>query len=213
MGKNTLTIIIILIVAALALLFLGTRTAGNDAVTNESMGTDITTDAATTQVVVKTTKGTITLELFTEQMPITTSNFLKLAQEGFYDGTKFHRVITDFMIQGGDPNSKGDDISVYGQGGPGYTIEDEFVEGLSNVRGTISMANTGQPNSGGSQFFINVSDNTFLDFDKQPLTSKHPVFGHVVDGMEVIDAIVSVDTGPNDIPVEPIVIESIEIVE
>jgi peptidylprolyl isomerase len=118
------------------------------------------------------------------------------------------------MIQGVDSNSQGDDPSTYGTGGPGYTIEDEFVAGelLTNTRGTIAMANTGQPNSGGSQFFINTVDNTNLDFDKQPLTSKHPVFGRVTDGMEVVDAISAVDTGAGNVPVEPIVVESVAIV-
>ncbi len=163
--------------------------------------------------VFKTNKGTFEIELFEDTMPITVKNFKKLAEDGFYDGTKFHRVIDGFMIQGGDPDSKGDDTSVYGQGGPGYTIQDEFVEGkhLTNTRGTISMANTGQPNSGGSQFFINTVDNTNLDFDKPPFTSKHPVFGHVVSGMDVVDAISSVETGPGDLPVEPVVIESVTI--
>ncbi len=162
-------------------------------------------------IVLKTNKGDIGIDLYTEQMPITTGNFLKLAQEGYYTGTKFHRVISGFMIQGGDSNSKGDDSSIYGTGGPGYTIQDEFVAGLSNVRGTISMANTGAPNSGGSQFFINLTDNTGLDFDKPPLTSRHPVFGAVVSGMDVVDAIAGVETGQNDIPTTPIVIESVEI--
>jgi peptidylprolyl isomerase len=113
------------------------------------------------------------------------------------------------MIQGGDPNSRGADTASYGRGGPGYTIEDEFAEGLSNVTGTISMANTGRPDSGGSQFFINVADNTGLDFDKEPLTSKHPVFGMVVEGMDVVNAIQSVPTGAGDIPREPVVIEEV----
>ena len=160
-----------------------------------------------------TNKGDIVIELFEDQMPITTGNFVTLAEEGYYNGTKFHRVIDNFMIQGGDPNSKSDDTSTYGRGGPGYTIQDEYVPGelLTNVRGTIAMANTGQPNSGGSQFFINTKDNTFLDFDKEPLTSKHPVFGRIIDGMDVVDAISAVETGPNDLPVEPIVIESVTI--
>lgn len=160
-----------------------------------------------------TNKGVIKLELFEDKMPITTGNFIKLAQEGFYNQTKFHRVIDGFMIQGGDPNSKSDDTSRYGQGGPGYTIQDEFIAApeLTNVRGTIAMANTGQPNSGGSQFFINTVDNTALDFDKPPMTSSHPVFGRVIDGMGVIDAISAVATGDRDIPVDPIIIESISI--
>lgn len=172
-----------------------------------------TTNPMNPKAVFKTNKGTFEIELFEEQMPITVGNFIKLAEEGYYDGTKFHRIIDGFMIQGGDVNSKGDDTGIYGQGGPGYTIQDEFVSApnLSNVRGTISMANTGQPNSGGSQFFINTVDNLGLDFDKEPLTSKHPVFGHIVSGMDVVDAISSVETGARDLPVEPVVIESLTI--
>jgi len=162
-----------------------------------------------------TNKGTFTLELFEDTMPITTGNFVKLAQEGYYNGTKFHRVIDGFMIQGGDPNSKTDNTASYGTGGPGYTIQDEFVTNplLSNVRGTIAMANTGQPNSGGSQFFINTVDNLGLDFDKDPASSKHPVFGRVIDGMDVVDVISKVETGPRDLPLDPVVIETLEIKE
>lgn len=158
--------------------------------------------------VFETNKGTIEIELFDDTMPITAGNFEKLVEEGYYDGIKFHRVIEGFMIQGGDPITKTDDVMKYGTGGPGYSIPDEHVAGakLTNVRGTISMANSG-PNSGGSQFFINLADNTNLDFDKQPLSSKHPVFGQVVAGMDVVDAIGKVETSPNDLPLEPIVIE------
>ncbi|MFH1451661.1 MAG: peptidylprolyl isomerase [archaeon] len=147
------------------------------------------------RVKLETTKGDIVIELYSD-MPITAGNFEKLVREGFYDGIIFHRVIKDFMIQGGDP--AGD-----GMGGPGYKIQDEFIDGHSNIRGTISMANSG-PNSGGSQFFINLVDNSFLDFDKQPLTSKHPVFGEVVEGMGVVDAIAVVATGANDKPLEEV---------
>lgn len=166
------------------------------------------------KAVFTTSAGTIEIELFADVMPITTSNFITLAEDGFYDGTKFHRIIDGFMIQGGDPNSKTDDTSSYGTGGPGYTIEDEFVsdERLTNVSGTIAMANTGQPNSGGSQFFINVANNTFLDFDKEPLASKHPVFGHVVTGMDVVEKLGTTETNERDVPVEPVVIESVTIV-
>lgn len=161
-----------------------------------------------------TNKGVIEIELFADVMPITTGNFMKLAEEKFYDGVKFHRIIDGFMIQSGDPNSKGDNAMSYGTGGPGYTIQDEFVEGalLTNTRGTIAMANTGQPNSGGSQFFINTVDNTALDFNKEPFSSRHPVFGRVVKGMDVVDAISSAPTGARDLPVEPIIIQSIAIV-
>lgn len=163
------------------------------------------------EIILKTNKGEIYIELYEDKMPITAGNFLKLARDGFYNNTKFHRVIKGFMIQGGDPNSKSNDTASYGLGGPGYTIEDEFVEGLSNVYGTISMANTGQPKSGGSQFFINLADNTGLDFDKEPLSSKHPVFGKVVAGIDVVDAIADVATGARDIPLDPIIIETIEV--
>jgi peptidylprolyl isomerase len=160
-----------------------------------------------------TNKGVVEIELFEDKMPITTGNFVKLAEEGFYDGIKFHRIIPNFMIQAGDPNTKSNDVMSYGTGGPGYTIQDEFVADplLSNVRGTIAMANTGQPNSGGSQFFINTVDNTGLDFDKEPFSSRHPVFGRVIAGMDVVDAISEVETGARDLPVEPVVIESVTI--
>jgi peptidylprolyl isomerase len=169
------------------------------------------TNATNTEVILKTNQGDITLEMFTDTMPITTENFLKLARQGFYNGTKFHRVISGFMIQGGDPNSKGGNAASYGTGGPGYTIKDEFVAGLSNLRGTIAMANTGAPNSGGSQFFINLVDNTGLDFDKPPVQSSHPVFGKVIEGMDIVDTIGKTATGANDLPINAIVIESIEV--
>jgi len=172
------------------------------------------TNTMNPKATITTNYGVIEIELYSDLMPITAGNFVKLAEEGFYDGTKFHRIIDGFMIQGGDPNSKGDDAGSYGTGGPGYAIADEHVADpkLSNVRGTISMANSG-PNSGGSQFFINTTDNSNLDFDKQPLTSKHPVFGRVVAGMDVMDAISSVATGPRDLPVDPVVVESVVIIK
>jgi len=151
-----------------------------------------------------TSMGTFKVMLYEDQMPVTAGNFIKLAKEGFYDGVIFHRVIADFMIQGGDPTGTG-------TGGPGYTIEDEFVEGLSNVKGTIAMANTGQPNSGGSQFFINLVDNVYLDWDKPPGNSKHPVFGKVVEGMGVVEAIGKTHVGPGARPVEDVIINSIRI--
>lgn len=159
-----------------------------------------------------TNKGVIEIELFDDTMPITAGNFAKLASEGFYDGTKFHRVIEGFMIQGGDPISKTSEVMRYGTGDAGYTIPDEHIKGeyLTNVRGTISMANSG-PNSGSSQFFINTVDNLGLDFDKEPAASKHPVFGRIVKGMEVVDAIGKADTNPRDLPLEDIVVEKVEI--
>ncbi len=136
--------------------------------------------------------GDIVIKLY-DDMPITAGNFEKLVKEGFYDGIIFHRVIAGFMIQGGCPNGTG-------TGGPGYTIEDEFVPGHSNQRGTISMANTGQKNSGGSQFFINLVDNSYLDWDNRSTPYKHPVFGEVIDGMNVVDKIAAVKTDYSDRP-------------
>lgn len=156
-----------------------------------------------TQAVFTTSMGEFTVELELEKAPITAGNFKKLAQEGFFDGLVFHRVIDGFMIQGGDPNGDG-------TGGPGYTIEDEFHPDLSNTAGTLSMANRG-PNTGGSQFFINVADNSFLDYNKPPLTSKHAVFGRVVAGYDVVTAISQTPTGSQDRPVTPVVIEKVTI--
>ena len=151
-----------------------------------------------------TNKGTFELELFAELAPKTVENFVTLAESDFYNGVKFHRVIAGFMIQGGDPLSKDDEMEDrWGTGGPGYQFEDEIHEQNNNVIGTISMANAG-PNTNGSQFFINTANNDFLD-------TKHTVFGKVISGMEVITAIESVEKFPNDRPVEPIIIESISI--
>jgi peptidylprolyl isomerase len=130
-------------------------------------------------------------------MPITTGNFEKLVKEGFYDGVIFHRIIDGFMIQGGDPTGTG-------TGGPGYNIEDEFIREHSNLKGTISMANTGQPNSGGSQFFINLDDNIYLDYNKPQFTSKHPVFGIVIEGMDVVEKIGKIKTDANNKPLKEI---------
>ena len=138
-----------------------------------------------TTVLLQTTMGDVKIELLDKTMPITAGNFRKLVVQGFYDGTIFHRVIPNFMIQGGDPQGTG-------LGGPGYTIKDELPADNRNARGTISMANAG-PNTGGSQFFINVVDNNRLD-------RKHPVFGRVVGGMEVVDAISRTPTGADDRP-------------
>ncbi len=172
-------------------------------------------DDTMTVAIFETNMGEFTLELFTGDMPITTGNFIKLANEGFFDGTRFHRVIASFMIQGGDPLSADTSKSDYwGTGSPGYAIEDEHVSGeeLSNVRGTISMANSG-PNSGGSQFFINVVDNTYLDWDKEPSSSKHPVFGKVISGMDVVDSISAVSVDSSSKPVEEVLVNSVTIKE
>ena len=152
----------------------------------------------------ETNMGTIEIELFTDKMPITTQNFIDLAEKNFYDGTRFHRVISKFMIQGGDPLSKDTSkTNRWGTGDPGYKIKDEFDKSLSNVPGTIAMANAG-PNTGGSQFFINLVNNNFLD-------SKHPVFGKVVKGMDIVEKIGKTKTGQADRPAEDVIIEKITI--
>jgi len=156
-------------------------------------------------VIFETTQGNIEIELYLEKSPVTAGNFKELVEEGFYDGTRFHRVIKGFMIQGGDPLSK--NVSLKNRWGTGGAekIEDEFIRGLSNVRGTLSMANAG-PNTGSSQFFMNVVDNTYLDWDKKPMSSKHPVFAKIVSGMEIVDKISNVSVDGRDVPKEDVVI-------
>lgn len=146
------------------------------------------TQAPGKKVRLETNMGTVVIAL-DPQMPITAGNFETLAKKGFYDGVIFHRVIADFMIQGGDPTGTG-------RGGPGYVIKDEFTGNNRNDRGTISMANAG-PDTGGSQFFINLVGNNFLD-------GKHPVFGKVVEGMDVVDRIGTTKTDPGDRPISPV---------
>ena len=139
-----------------------------------------------------TSEGTFKAELFLAEMPITAGNFLALAKSGFYDGLHFHRVIPQFMLQFGCPHSKDPNSSRAGTGGPPTgNIQDEFLPAakFSNEPGTLSMANTGQPNSGGSQFFVNTVHNGFLDWFDKGTPSKHPVFGRVTDGMDVVKAI------------------------
>jgi peptidylprolyl isomerase len=138
----------------------------------------------------ETNMGNITFAL-DPAMPITAGNFETLVKKGYYDGVIFHRIIDGFMLQGGDPTGTG-------RGGPGYTIKDEFTNANRNNRGTISMANAG-PNTGGSQFFINLVNNNFLD-------QKHPVFGKVVEGMDVVDKIAKVKTDANDRPIQNVTI-------
>ncbi len=156
------------------------------------------------QATLKTNKGEITIEFDTTNTPKTSENFIKLAKEGFYNGTKFHRVIKDFMIQGGDPLTKDNSkMDYWGTGGPGYKFADEITPNNKNMRGTISMANSG-PNTNGSQFFINTKDNNFLD-------TKHTVFGKVISGMDTVEKIEAAQTVQNDRPKDEIVINSIDL--
>ena len=154
----------------------------------------------------ETSLGNVEVELFTDVMPKTAGNFIELAKSGFYDGLHFHRVINGFMIQFGCKHSRDPNSPRAGTGdSPLGNIEDEHPENakLSNEPGTLSMANTGRPNSGGSQFFINTVHNAYLDWFS-PGPSKHPVFGKVVDGMDVVKAIEATQTGPGDRPVTPV---------
>jgi cyclophilin family peptidyl-prolyl cis-trans isomerase len=147
-----------------------------------------------TNATMQTNKGAIELELFDDDAPKTVENFTKLARDGFYDGVIFHRVIPDFMIQGGDPTGTG-------SGGPGYQFEDEFNDNKV-VRGALAMANAG-PNTNGSQFFIVTAESCpWLD-------GKHTVFGRVSSGMDIVDAIEQVETGPGDRPTDDVLIESV----
>ena len=184
-----------LLVAALVLCAGCTQSAPAATTTAPAVTTADTTAPAATALAAKkvrleTTMGNITLALDPD-MPITAGNFETLVQKGYYDGVIFHRVIDGFMIQGGDPTGTG-------RGGPGYAIPDEFTSTNRNNRGTVAMANAG-PNTGGSQFFINLVDNNYLD-------SKHPVFGHVTDGMDVVDAIGKVPTDANGRPLRNVTI-------
>lgn len=163
----------------------------------------------------ETSMGTFKVEVFQEQMPITAGNFINLAKSGFYDGLHFHRVIPNFMCQFGCPHSKDPNSPRAGTGGPPHgTIQDEHLPNaqFSNEPGTLSMANTGSPNSGGSQFFLNTVHNHYLDwFTSGP--SKHPVFARVTEGMEVVQAIGSTPTGPGDRPTTPVQMVRITIQE
>lgn len=157
------------------------------------------------RVVLATNYGAIELELFVADAPKTVENFLTLARKGYYDGTKFHRVIAGFMVQGGDPNSRNADWSTHGTGGPGYTFADEINSHLL-VRGALAMANAG-PNTNGSQFFIVTADATpWLD-------GKHTNFGRVVVGMDVVDRIERIAVNVSAHPLEDVTIEKVEVRE
>jgi peptidylprolyl isomerase len=167
-------------------------TTGSTSGTSPAVTTTMTPTPQEPQKLVRleTNLGTITVALAPD-MPVTAGNFESLVKKGYYNGVIFHRIINGFMLQGGDPTGTG-------RGGPGYVIKDEFTTNNRNDRGTISMANAG-PNTGGSQFFINLVNNNFLD-------SKHPVFGKVVEGMDVVDKIAKVKTDSSDRPLQNVTI-------
>ena len=149
-----------------------------------------------TKVKLATNMGDIVIELYAD-MPITAGNFEKLVRDKYYDGVIFHRIIPNFMIQGGDPTGTG-------AGGPGYKIKDEFTKNNKNDKGTISMANSG-PNTGGSQFFINLVNNPHLNMG-------HPVFGKIVEGMDVVNKIAKVRTSRQDRPIDEVKIVTATII-
>lgn len=170
--------------------------------TETTKSTDMTEEKSTSGenrfAVIETNHGKMKIELFEQRAPITTKNFVDLAEDGFYDGLIFHRVISDFMIQGGDPKGNG-------TGGPGYAIEDEFHKELThNKGGILSMANSG-PNSGGSQFFITLIPTPWLD-------GKHAVFGQLIEGEDVLKEIGEVESDSRDKPLEDVVMEKVAIV-
>ena len=151
-----------------------------------------------TKIKIETSLGDMTVLLYDEKSPITTNNFKTLVEKGFYDGIIFHRIIPDFMIQGGDPTGTG-------MGGPGYQIEDEFHPELKHTKkGMLSMANSG-PNTGGSQFFITLAPTPWLD-------GKHALFGEVVEGLDVLDKIGAVQTGAQDKPLDDVVMKKVSVV-
>jgi peptidylprolyl isomerase len=174
--------IILIIISVLLIGFIAFKLTGNSIMNQD------------TKIKLETSKGDIVIQLYDKQMPITAGNFKKLVQQGFYNGLTFHRVISGFMIQGGDPEGTG-------AGGPGYTIKDEYTHSSldDNNRGTIAMAKSSAPNSAGSQFFINLVDNHSLD-------GGYSVFGKVTSGMDVVDAIAKVQTDSNDKPLKDVTI-------
>ncbi|MBI4596801.1 MAG: peptidylprolyl isomerase [Candidatus Omnitrophica bacterium] len=156
-------------------------------------------EAKRSKAIIETTKGTITIELYNDLAPKTAANFVKLANQGFYNGIIFHRVIPNFMVQTGDPTGTG-------TGGPGYAFEDEFGAGLTHSQpGTVSMANSG-PNTNGSQFFITVVPTPWLD-------GRHAIFGHVIAGQDVVTAIVNAQRNAQDRPLQDITMTTVTIQE
>ena len=195
------------IVAAVGMIAAGSAQAA-DAPAKKAAGTAAAADEV---AILDTSKGRMVLEFWDKDAPQTVANFKKLAKEGFFDGTGFHRIIKGFMIQGGDPKSKNPKAPDLGTGDPGYKIKDEF-NAHHHVKGVISMANSGTPNSAGSQFFIVDGNQTFLD-------GKYTAFGHVIEGMNVLETIAGVPVGPNTMmggeqskPLEWVTLKSVKIV-
>lgn len=187
--------VIILVIITLLIVF----AVGNNKTENKNNMNNIKTEVITMQ----TSLGNIQIELYPDKAPKNVENFSKLANSGFYENTKFHRVIKDFMIQGGDPNTKTDNTSSYGMGGPAYKFADE-INDLPMVRGMLAMANSG-PDTNGSQFFIITATSTPW------LVGKHTVFGKVISGMEAVDKIENSKVNDSDLPITPIVLEKVTV--
>ncbi len=193
-GNNRIAII----VGVVILIGIGFLLFNNNSDSSDSMSAS----SADPIAVIETTYGTIIIQLFPDVAPGHVDNFVRLANEGYYDGTTFHRVIPGFMIQGGDPNSKDDDRSNDGQGGhsangPNTFVNAEFSQTLTHKRGILSMARAQNPNSAGSQFFIVVADSNFLD-------GQYSIFGEVIEGMDVADKIVNVKKDSADNPLDKV---------
>lgn len=186
---------VVIIVVITLLIGYATGSSGDK---NKEIKTLATMTGNKQNIIIETNFGNINLELYPDKAPKTVANFVKLAQSGFYDNTKFHRVIKGFMIQGGDPYTKGEDVSVYGTGGPGYKFADE-INDLPMVRGMLAMANSG-PDTNGSQFFIITASSTPW------LIGHHTVFGQVISGMDTVDKIESSKVNENDLPIAPVII-------
>jgi len=183
----------------------------NNALSENTMNTTQNTVENTSELVkkysmakIKTNLGDIEVKFYGDKTPMTVGNFLKLAQSGFYNGIKFHRVIKGFMIQGGDPNSKQSNVNNWGMGGPGYKFADELTGNEKYPQGALAMANAG-PNTNGSQFFIVTAN------PEAPLPPSYTVFGEVINGMDVALKIENVETTTNDRPIENVIIENIEL--
>ena len=197
--------------AAAGVLVAGSAFAEEKAVAEKPAAKPAAKKASADEVaVMETSKGRMVIEFWSKDAPKTVANFKKLARSGFYNGTGFHRIIPGFMVQGGDPKSKNPKAPDLGTGGPGWTIPDEFND-HKHVKGVLSMAHTSEPNSGGSQFFLMHGTAAFLD-------RKYSAFGHVIEGMDVVDKIASVKTGPNPLmpnenskPLEWVSIKSVKI--
>jgi len=206
--KGIATAAVIVGLLAGAYYFNNSTVAPSDAINVSKDNLQINTmdKSANPQLTLKTNFGNIVVELFEKDAPKTVANFTKLAAEGFYDNSKFHRVIPNFMIQGGDPNSKDSDWSNDGMGGPGYKFDDELDSSTESykrgyVRGTLAMANSG-PDTNGSQFFIMHKD--------YPLPNSYTIFGRVLSGLEVVDVIVALPRNSNDHPTKDAIISKVE---